>query len=399
LGIFGNLCRAHLRGLMYGGNGVHVSVQFRSLQRRARPLSYLFQLMLRRAPTTGGQYHWVSEFAPKSAQKFLSYLVGWLCVLGWQAGTVAVCFLAAQMIQGLAILNYTEVYTPQRWHLTLIVIAICTLCNIFNTVFMRQLPVIESIVLVLHIVGFLVILVTLWTTGERGNPTDVFFTFTDGGGWGNIGLSCVVGSLTPVFSLLGPGSYLSFNFTSFLARAHSKNWRVNNLADSATHISEELRNASKTLPRAIVATVCLNGAMGFVMIITYCMVLGDIDSVLATQTAQPFIQVLFNATQSHVGTSIMTTIMIMIVICGVLNNIAVSSRQLWAFARDKGVPFHHWFARVREGWDVPLNAILLTYTIAVLLSLINIGSSVVSILKHTGLLEMKMRQNKIELSD
>jgi len=28
------------------------------------------------APTAGGQYHWVSEFAPQSAQKFLSFLVG-----------------------------------------------------------------------------------------------------------------------------------------------------------------------------------------------------------------------------------------------------------------------------------------------------------------------------------
>ena len=29
-----------------------------------------------RAPTAGGQYHWVSEFAPKSLQEGLSYLVG-----------------------------------------------------------------------------------------------------------------------------------------------------------------------------------------------------------------------------------------------------------------------------------------------------------------------------------
>src|SRR4051794_9536905 len=28
------------------------------------------------APTSGGQYHWVSEFAPRSSQKFVSYLVG-----------------------------------------------------------------------------------------------------------------------------------------------------------------------------------------------------------------------------------------------------------------------------------------------------------------------------------
>jgi hypothetical protein len=29
-----------------------------------------------RAPTSGGQYHWVSEFAPKKYQKFLSYMTG-----------------------------------------------------------------------------------------------------------------------------------------------------------------------------------------------------------------------------------------------------------------------------------------------------------------------------------
>lgn len=27
-------------------------------------------------PTSGGQYHWVSEFAPPSAQRFLSYITG-----------------------------------------------------------------------------------------------------------------------------------------------------------------------------------------------------------------------------------------------------------------------------------------------------------------------------------
>lgn len=28
------------------------------------------------APTSGGQYHWVSEFAPRSCQKFLSFITG-----------------------------------------------------------------------------------------------------------------------------------------------------------------------------------------------------------------------------------------------------------------------------------------------------------------------------------
>ncbi|KAI4270732.1 MAG: hypothetical protein LQ337_006496 [Flavoplaca oasis] len=45
------------------------------------------------APTAGGQYHWVSEFAAPGAQKFVSYMTGWLCVLGWQAGTASGCYL------------------------------------------------------------------------------------------------------------------------------------------------------------------------------------------------------------------------------------------------------------------------------------------------------------------
>ena len=29
-----------------------------------------------RAPTSGGQYHWVSEYAPRSSQRFISYITG-----------------------------------------------------------------------------------------------------------------------------------------------------------------------------------------------------------------------------------------------------------------------------------------------------------------------------------
>jgi amino acid transporter len=33
------------------------------------------------APTSGGQYHWVSEMAPRKHQRFLSYIVGMFIVL------------------------------------------------------------------------------------------------------------------------------------------------------------------------------------------------------------------------------------------------------------------------------------------------------------------------------
>jgi choline transport protein len=134
-----------------------------------------------RAPTTGGQYHWVSEFAPPSLQKFLSYIVGWLCVLGWQVGNVAIGFLAANQISALMILN-NESYVPQRWHVTLILIALVTFCQVFNTFFAHRLPLVEGVALVLHIAGFFGILITLWVLGTPSEAKVVFTTFTDGGG-------------------------------------------------------------------------------------------------------------------------------------------------------------------------------------------------------------------------
>ena len=56
--------------------------------------------------------------------------------------------------------------------------------------------------------------------------------------------------------------------------------------------------------------------------------------------------------------------------------VATCSRQLYAFARDDGLPFSAFLAYVRPGWDIPLNSVLISFGITVGLSLINIGSTV-----------------------
>lgn len=145
------------------------------------PRSYL---LFSRAPTTGGQYHWVSEFSPTSLQKPLSYTVGWLCCLGWQVGNTSVAFLASQQISGLVVLNNPD-YVPERWHLTLLVIGLMTFCQLFNTFFASKLPLVEGVlVLALHLGGFVGILITLWVcgVGKRGDVREVFLGFEDGGG-------------------------------------------------------------------------------------------------------------------------------------------------------------------------------------------------------------------------
>lgn len=60
-----------------------------------------------------------------------------------------------------------------------------------------------------------------------------------------------------------------------------------------------------------------------------------------------------------------------LILCSV-TLVATASRQLFAFARDEGVPFSAWLARVQ--WNIPLNSIYVTLATTALLSLINIGS-------------------------
>ena len=188
--------------------------------------------------------------------------------------------------------------------------AVLTFSIIFNTFFVSKLPIVEGAVLILHIVGFFAILVPLWVLADMPKPaSEVFFSFTDGGEWGNMGLSCLVGMLSPVFSFIGP--------------------------DSATHMSEELRDASRTLPLAMIWTAAVNGALGFITICTFVMVIGDLETALGSKTGYAFIDTFYNATQSHAGASVMVSILIIMLLFGCITNFATSSRQLWAFV---GVP-------------------------------------------------------------
>ncbi|KAK2743767.1 hypothetical protein FQN57_004704 [Myotisia sp. PD_48] len=272
------------------------------------------------APTSGGQYHWVSEFAPPSSQKFLSYVTGWVCVLGWHTGIAGCSYTVANMLIGLIAINRPDTYEPQPWHGTLLVIAIALMAIIFNTFFAQKLPLIEGVILILHVFGFFAVLVPLWVLSARNTPKEVFGTVADRGGWGNNGLACLVGLTAPIYALIGP--------------------------DSAVHMAEEIKDSSRVLPLSMVWTLILNGSTGLIMLITYAYCVDDIDLVLKDKTGFPFISVFLHATQSVKATTGMTAIMLVLQACATISNVATTSRQIYAFARDGGVPFASFFAKV-----------------------------------------------------
>lgn len=244
---------------------------------------------------------------------------GWTSVLGWQTGLASLAFLVGTMIQGLLVLDDVN-YVFQPWHGTLLVIAITAFCIIFNTFLAKKLPMVEIMVLVIHLLGFFAILIPLWVLAPHNSSSEVFTEFLNLGGWSTTGLAFMVGLLSPVYTLIG--------------------------ADSAVHMSEEIKDASIILPRAIMWAAGVNGSLGFVMVITFCFTLGDVLDILQTPTGYPFIQVFYNATQSNAGTSVMTAILIVNITSACISTVATASRQTWSFARDKGLPFSSFISYV-----------------------------------------------------
>ena len=241
--------------------------------------------------------------------------------MGWQTGITSIAFLTALQIQSLLVINDAN-YVFENWQTTLFIIAISFFAIIFNTYLANRLPLVEGIVLILHICGFFAILIPLWVLAPRNTAEEVFTQFSDGGNWGNIGLSCLVGMLSPIFSFIGP--------------------------DSAVHMSEEIRDSSWVLPRAMIWTCLLNGTLGFVMLVTFCFCLGNVGQILSNPDVMPFVQTFYIATNSNAGTSVMTAILIILTICGCISNVATASRQMFAFARDEGLPFSKFLAHVSE---------------------------------------------------
>jgi len=99
----------------------------------------------------------------------------------------------------------------------------------------------------------------------------------------------------------------------------------------------------------MIATAVFNGTLGFIMVITLCFCLGDLNRVMDSPTGAmgyPFIEVFHQGVQSVAGPTVMTSILIVLSVFCCITNIATASRQLFAFARDKGVPFSRFFSYV-----------------------------------------------------
>ena len=139
-------------------------------------------------------------------------------------------------------------------------------------------------------------------------------------------------------------------------------------------MSEEIRDAGVSVPRAMFWSYIANGTVGLVLLIAYLFSIPSVDDALADPSGFPFIYVFRNAVGTA-GANALTIIVLVLVIFSNVSYNASTSRQAFAFARDKGFPFASWLSAVHPTKEIPVNAVIFSCLLNAALSLINLGST------------------------
>ena len=287
--------------------------------------------------------------APLKYKTVFSYVVGWLTSLAWIATVATETLFAGTIIQGVIVLDNPN-YSFARWQGTLLTWAVIAVCIFINVVIPAWLPRFEVFILVFHIVGFIAILATLWAmTPHYSSPTLVWATSQNVGLWPTQGLSYCVGFLGNVATFVG--------------------------ADASVHMAEEVSNPALNIPRAILGAMLINGAVGFIMMVTILYCLGNITKVTTTATGFPFIQIFADSVRNTAGATVMAVVVLLLTWACALGITTTASRMTWSFARDNGLPASKYISKVSTRTRVPVVACLVVTGIAALLTLIYIGSA------------------------
>lgn len=142
-----------------------------------------------------------------------------------------------------------------------------------------------------------------------------------------------------------------------------------------SRMCEEVRKPDTQVPKAMVLTVLVNTFAGLLFLIPITFILPDLKELADLASAQPIPPTIKSAVgSSAVAFCLLIPIIVLGIICGI-GCITASSRCVWAFARDGAMPGSNWWVRINKKLNVPLNAMMLSMIIHILLGLIYFGSS------------------------
>ncbi|KAI0360810.1 APC amino acid permease [Trametes cingulata] len=298
------------------------------------------------APTSGGLYYWTWTFATPRWRKVLSWVVGYSNSMGLIAGLASIDWGCAVQLMAAVSIGTNESFVPTTGQ-TFAVYAALLVCHGFvSSLATSVVARMQGIFVVLNLLLCLAIIIAMpvATPKEfRNTASYAFGGFANFYGWPN-GFAFVLSFLAPLWTIGG--------------------------FDASVHISEEASNARTAVPWAIISAVGIAGVLGWVInvVIAFCMGT-DLESIMENPIGQPMATILFNSFGRN-GTLAVWSIVVFVQFLMGSSILTAASRQTFAFARDRGLPFSSFIYKVNKRTQTPVNAVWASAFIALLLGLL-----------------------------
>lgn len=293
-------------------------------------------------PTAGGLYHWSSILGGKgwgwaTAWFNLAGLVFVTAAVNVGAYTLFITFIGPMIGIDPAKLTGND----QILGVSLILIS-QALFNHFG---------IRVVTLLTDFSGYLILAVAIILTGAMlwFAPTHDFgrlFAFTNtsgdagGGVWplhGNAVTMILLGLLWPIYTITG--------------------------YDASAHTSEETQNAPVNVPKGIIRSVYISGLFGWVMVSAFVIAMPSLSDG-AKQGGNVFAWLMDAVLPGALGKVLWIGIVVANYLCG-LACVTSTSRMVFAFSRDGGLPFSGTLKKVSAKWKTPVTAIWITAALTV----------------------------------
>jgi amino acid transporter len=301
-------------------------------------------------PTAMGQAYWIYRLWTTPTGRFVSYMCAWINTFGWWTITASQAAFMSEFMLALKVL-----YDPDwpvanyGWVKFLIYLGVILFLTVVNHLACRKdriLPGINSVVGVMFITLFLVFsLALLISVGVKPdlNFQPARWVFTS---W--INQSSWSGGVTWFIGLV----QAAYGLTAF---------------DACIHMVEELPNPAKSGPRIIWLSVLTGAVTGFIFLVVCLFCIQNYSDIVDADYA------FITLCQTVLGVNGAAVLLALFIINGIGQNLSLAttaSRLTWSFARDGGIPFYLYFAKVDDKWRSPVRATWAQGAIAALIGVL-----------------------------
>ncbi|ODQ59503.1 hypothetical protein WICANDRAFT_31937 [Wickerhamomyces anomalus NRRL Y-366-8] len=287
-------------------------------------------------PTSGGLYYWTHYFAPPSLKNTLSFIIGTSNSLSLTGGVCSITYGFAQQVLAAAYLGSNGSFKITN-AMTFGVFAAGIIAEFLITCFasgaisrLQTTSIVANVILI--VIFFIALPIGTAKNASFNDASFIFGKFENSSTWPS------------------GWAFIQFGFGGCA-------WVISGF-DSCIHMAEEAKNPSKSIPYGIIGSITVCWITGFfIMIVIGACITPDIASILQSSTGQPLAQIFYDS----LGQKWAVAFISLSAICQFFmaaSCMTASSRQIWAFARDDGLPFSSFIKVVNKKFAVPIRAVV-----------------------------------------